>query len=273
MLNAPLAPIGFVFPELGLHQNTYVQEFAGAYAATLREFNPSEAKNSPSNALAFGNTVEHLKTAKQFGLGFIPVDLGNDVNSFLLKLPASTKGTVKPKRIVLFGCESTGKSQLAKALSAHFSTLFSEEYARTYFTFFGDQGTLADIPITARGQLASNNAVASLAHELVFFDTDLLLTQIWSEVLFGSSPERVSGTAKASLGDFYLLAEIDLPWVPEAQRCLPNRRDREAFQSRCVELLELHGCPYATIRSVGEERTQQAVAAVTHWQSSTASIR
>lgn len=257
-LESPIFAQGFLVREFAEQGNDYALEFARQYAERVVPFGWAKESVTVGSAV-FGNTAAHQQLAREFDAEFVPVDLRKTV---VEQLEHVTPSAAAPKRVVLFGCESTGKSQLAKALAAHYQTLFSEEYARTYFTFFGEQGTLADIPRTARGQFACNNAAAKLSNKVVFCDTDLLLTQIWSEVLFGTSPEVINQTAALNLGDFYLLTDIDLPWEPDPQRCLPNRKEREAFQARCEELLQQHDCPYAKIRGAGEARTQAALQAL-----------
>ncbi len=264
MIDAPLhRPIyvnGFLPNELSYDSAVYIRRFAKAYVTNILPF--AEISNqSLKNSALFGNTIAHQQIAETHGLAFVPVDYGNTIHApkppaKLVDPPSFAK---LPKRVVLFGCESTGKSQLARQLAAQFKTWNSEEYARTYFTFFGDQGTLADIPRTARGQLASNNTVAGFSNKIAFLDTDLLLTRVWSEVLFGTSPESVNQYAERNLGDYYLLAEIDLPWKPDAQRCLPKLAQRQAFQARCVEYLQHYNLPYAVIHGTGEARLRLAI--------------
>jgi nicotinamide riboside kinase len=216
-----------------------------------------ELSTSPYSAL-FGCTVEHQHLAQQHGVPFIP--LWPQATDF--RPSASAPCDCAPIRICLFGCESTGKTQLAEQLARHFKTVASEEYARTWFTFHGDQGTLADIPKTARGQWAANRAAELLAPEVVFFDSDLLLTQLWSESLFGECAEEVSRAAQEHLADVYLLTDIDLPWEADPPRCFPHPEDRARFHARAVELLQSTGRPWVLIQGSGDARLDAAVKAV-----------
>ena len=86
------------------------------------------------------------------------------------------------KRVCVFGPESTGKSTLARRLAAEFDTVYVAEFAREWLNPKGGVCDVDDIPIIARGQAASEDALARKANRILFCDTDLLLTTIWSEV-------------------------------------------------------------------------------------------
>ncbi|MEO3705481.1 hypothetical protein [Trichormus azollae] len=40
-------------------------------------------------------------------------------------------------------------------------------------------------PLIAKGQMAAENALVRQANKIIFCDTDLITTKIWSDVLFG----------------------------------------------------------------------------------------
>jgi len=75
------------------------------------------------------------------------------------------------------GPESTGKSTLARDLAAHFGTTWVPEYARTLLEPRADPGQTApvereDMIAIARGQMASEEALARNAERVLFSDTD-----------------------------------------------------------------------------------------------------
>lgn len=164
------------------------------------------------------------------------------------------------KRICVFGPESTGKSTLTKQLAEHFGTVAVPEYARTVLEL--QQGNLSesDLQRIARGQLASEDALARKAHRLLLCDTDALTTTIWSEALFGRCDERIAAEAQQRRYDLTLLLDVDVPWVADEVRYLPG--ERRSFFERCRDALERHGRPYVIIRGTWAERWASALGAV-----------
>jgi NadR type nicotinamide-nucleotide adenylyltransferase len=164
------------------------------------------------------------------------------------------------RRVCVFGPESTGKSTLARDLAARYQTVCVSEYARGLLDPKEGRCDPEDIPLIARGQAASEEALARQANRLLICDTDLLTTTIWSEVLFGDCPTWIREEAERRQYDLYLLTDIDVPWVDDAQRYLPHQR--EEFMERCISALESRGRPYVRIRGSWEERFRAACAAV-----------
>ncbi len=60
--------------------------------------------------------------------------------------------------------------------------------------------------------------------------------------------------------DLYLLLDVDVPWVADVTRYLPE--DRSGFFNRCRAELEARGRRYVRITGSWEERFAQACAAV-----------
>lgn len=164
------------------------------------------------------------------------------------------------RRVVCFGPESTGKTTLARRLADHYGTAWVPEWARGHLDPRGGRCTAADIPLIALGQAASEDALARRAERVLICDTDALTTTIWSQVYFGGVPDAVADLARRRRHDLYLLLDIDVPWVDDAQRDLPHRR-RE-FLDRCRAALEAHDRPYVLISGGWDERFQRAVAAI-----------
>jgi nicotinamide riboside kinase len=57
-----------------------------------------------------------------------------------------------------------------------------------------------------------------------------------------------------------LLLDVDVPWVYDPQRYLPN--ERQSFLDLCREYLENAGRPYKLVSGTFEERTELAIGAV-----------
>ena len=164
------------------------------------------------------------------------------------------------KRVCVFGPESTGKSTLTRDLAAHFHTAAVPEYARTHLEAQGGAIEAADIEIIARGQIAAERATAPNANRLLVCDTNLWLTTIWSRTLFGDCPAWIEEAAATHAYDLYLLTDVDVPYVDDSVRYLPE--ERRSFFNRCRDLLESKGFPYVVIGGSWEQRFQKAVEAV-----------
>jgi NadR type nicotinamide-nucleotide adenylyltransferase len=167
------------------------------------------------------------------------------------------------RRVVVTGPESTGKTTLAERLAGHFGTVFVPEFARTHLDakYAGrpipsppcDEG---DIPVIARGQMASEDEAARRANRLLVCDTDLYATRLYAEEYFGRCPTWIREAAKSRRADLHLLLDVDVPWVSDPQRDRPHRRS-ELF-ARLREALEEDGRPSVVVSGSWEERWKRA---------------
>jgi NadR type nicotinamide-nucleotide adenylyltransferase len=158
------------------------------------------------------------------------------------------------RRISVFGPESTGKSTLAATLAAQLHTVCVPEYARAYLEARGGAApTRADLDAIAVGQAAAEDALAPQCNGTLICDTDPLLTAVWRTTLFGEPmplpPRRY---------DLTLLCDVDLPWVPDPVRYLPD--DRRGFFDRCASALRAADRRYVVVR--GADRLAQAMEAI-----------
>ncbi|MDD9900250.1 MAG: amino acid adenylation domain-containing protein [Alphaproteobacteria bacterium] len=167
------------------------------------------------------------------------------------------KDEKKPVKICIFGPESTGKSTLAEKLAVHYKTAFVPEYARE--VIFANDGdiSLADIPNIAQGQIRNEKEALRHAHNVLFCDTDLITTTIWSDWLFKDCPQWIRDAAEAQSYDLYLLMDVDAPWVDDTHRFLPD--ERASFLAKCRDELERHDTKYTLISGNWEEKFEKAV--------------
>lgn len=232
-------------------------------------------------SLDFVFASEHYgwKLAEVLGARFVQVDIdrsvmpvsGTAVRQNPLKHWQYLPRCVRPyyaHRVCVFGPESTGKSTLATDLAKHFHTIAVPEYARTLIESQNGSIEASDIPKIARGQVASEDALARSANQILFCDTDVLTTTIWSHWLFDQCPPEVEQLATERTYDLYLLTDVDVPWVEDQVRYLPE--DRSNFFEKCESTLKRLGRPYVVLRGSWSERFQTAVDAV---ESSLASRR
>ncbi|MFK7767825.1 MAG: AAA family ATPase [Mariniblastus sp.] len=215
------------------------------------------------------------KLAEVMNAKFIPVDVdrnimpvsGTEVRNDPLGNWKYIPRVARPyfaKRICIFGPESTGKSTLCKQLAAHFETVYVPEYARTHIEMHskhcGHELSLDDIPLIARGQMAAEDAIAFNANRVLFCDTDLTATTIWSEWLFKSCPTWIAKEADRRHYDLYLLTDVDVPWVDDVVRYLPE--ERTSFLERCKHELKSRNRDFVLLSGDWQTRFDTAVRAV-----------
>lgn len=172
----------------------------------------------------------------------------------------------RPRRVVLFGTESTGKTGLAERLASRFGAPWSPEYVREFWEARDGRILATDLEAIARGQLAAEErALASAAGGLVLHDTDLLTCTLWNDVLFpGACPAwvRAEAEGRARAVDLYLLCAADVAFAPDPQRCFPEPERRAWSAGRWREALVVRQLPFAEIAGPWELREARAVAAV-----------
>src|SRR6478609_7362977 len=101
-------------------------------------------------------------------------------------------------RIAVYGPESTGKTELATKLAAHFRAPLVAEYARERWDQQGAL-TLEDmLPVAQEQWRREDEAVRQMCNvlcytssPLVICDTDALTTMLWSDLLYGTTPDEL----------------------------------------------------------------------------------
>lgn len=162
-----------------------------------------------------------------------------------------------PKKIVITGPESTGKSTLTKALSAYFKAPFVIEYARIYFAMLDGKYQEKDLLEIAKGQIEQEDVALENESDFLFFDTDLTVLDIWSREKFGQTHPWILEEMQKRAYDLYLIPDIDLEWTYDPQRENPN--DRERLMKLYQESFNKRNIPYHMVSGQGEERTQNAI--------------
>ena len=171
-----------------------------------------------------------------------------------------TRGVTTPRRVVVIGSESTGKTTLARRLAERHRTVWVREYARAWLDAKGSPLDESDVEPIARGQISAEDEAAWKARELVVLDTSILSTVVYATHYYGACPDWIVREAHARRDGLYLLTDIDVPWVAEPQRDRGSRRAE--MHALFVEALESRALPYVLVRGEWDERWRIACAAV-----------
>jgi len=165
-------------------------------------------------------------------------------------------------RVVLYGPESTGKTTLAHALAKHYKTECVEEFAREYLQKKWEEQkavcTLEDLPLIVEGQLESENQKLAKAHRVLFCDTNVMVTKVWSETHFnGYCDPDILHYSKKFIYDLYLLTGIDVPWKKDDLRDRPN--DRQLMFDHFKKTLDQHKKKYRILEGDHKTRLKKAI--------------
>lgn len=164
-------------------------------------------------------------------------------------------------RIGLVGPESTGKSTIAKALAERFGGTYIEEYARAYVSRLTEPATYEDVSCILRRNMEEYEA----AQGLVFFDTEAIITKVWMDVVWGQHPEELDLFMKEHPMDYYLLLKPDIAWVADPTRENGDQQTREALYNTYMEEIRATNRPYRIVSGSGNERLENAIAAMEEW--------
>jgi NadR type nicotinamide-nucleotide adenylyltransferase len=165
-----------------------------------------------------------------------------------------------PRTICLHGPESTGKTTVATHLAEALGGAVLDEYGREYAETRGTDFTMRDLVEIAKTHDAGTRMMLEAADAPLILDTDPLMTAVWADMLFGTRDpwfDAWDGTA-----DFYLLFDIDLPWVADGTRLFGTRESRQRFFDLSRAELERRRVPWALVRGEGEARAAAALAAI-----------
>ena len=163
-------------------------------------------------------------------------------------------------KIAIVGPESTGKSTMSKYLADYYQTIWVPEFARGYCENLTGDCTLQDEINMFYGQLALEKELLPKANQLLICDTTFITIKIWSDALFGSTPQEVLDELPKQHYDFYLLLDIDMPWQDDPLRNFPTQR--EHFMQVWHQELKVLDANYKVVSGIGETRFQNAVKAI-----------
>ena len=165
----------------------------------------------------------------------------------------------RAKRIVLIGAESTGKSTLCKQLTNHFNAKMEPEYARAYIEALRSTYTYTDVLHIAKKQMETHCSLRN--SDWVFYDTDLIITKVWLDVVFGKVPGFINDAIMLLKPDMYLLCDTDIVWQYDPVR-ENSGSQRLGLQKRYIDEIKATGVPFFTVSGNGNERLNSALKAI-----------
>lgn len=179
---------------------------------------------------------------------------------------------MKPiQKIVVLGPESTGKSTLCAALAAHYQTIWTPEYARTFLSEQGTKYTYDDLLTIAKGQIQhedeafvilnknfDDQPTQNISNKLIV-DTDMYVMKVWCEYVFNNCHHYILEQINQRSYDLYLLCDIDLAWAADEMREYPDAGPRLELFTIYKELLTNQNTPWGIVSGVGAQRTTNAI--------------
>jgi len=164
------------------------------------------------------------------------------------------------KKIAIVGPESTGKSTISQALAKHYHVPWVPEYARYYCAALTTDCTLQDEINMFHGQVALEESVLAMTEtDFIICDTTFITVKIWSDEMLGETPQIVIDALQAKPYDFYVLLDIDLPWMDDPLRDFPHMR--EHFMAIWHKELQALQANYVMVGGL-EDRLENVIKAV-----------
>jgi NadR type nicotinamide-nucleotide adenylyltransferase len=165
-----------------------------------------------------------------------------------------------PKKIVVIGPESTGKSTLCEQLALHYQTEWVPEFARNYLLEIRRPYTYEDLLYIADGQIRQEDRIVSdTKSDLVFIDTDMYVMKVWCEYVFNKCHPYILDEIVKRKYDGYLLCNTDLPWVADELREYPDLESRERLYQMYKDIMINQYVPWIDITGNYEARLQKAI--------------
>ncbi len=165
-----------------------------------------------------------------------------------------------PKKIVVIGPESTGKSTLCEQLALQYQTEWVPEFARNYLLEIRRPYTYEDLLYIAEGQIRQEDRIVSdVKSDLVFIDTDMYVMKVWCEYVFKKCHPYILDEIVKRKYDGYLLCNVDLPWVADELREYPDLESRERLYQMYKDIMINQHVPWIDITGNYEERLQKAI--------------
>jgi nicotinamide riboside kinase len=168
-------------------------------------------------------------------------------------------------KIALLGAESTGKTTLAHALAAHFTSLGRDAVAvpealREWCAANGRTPRPEEQLGIAQAQERRVDEACRGA-KVVIADTTAAMVAVYSAILFEDHSLYRFAVERQRSYDVTLVTGLDIPWVADGlQRDGPHVQGPVDAQVR--DFLGRHGIAFRVVYGSGEERLRNALAAI-----------
>ena len=164
-----------------------------------------------------------------------------------------------PRKLILIGPESTGKTTLSIYLAKLYNFDLITEYSRIYLSKTSNSYSYEDLKKIA---IQQNQIEKDNSSEKIIIDTDLLTIKIWSEFKYGScDPEIEKIISNYDRNKrYYLLLKDDIKWEYDPLR--ESKNDRAEIFSLHKNLLEKKGFSYSIISGTANNRINNAIKVV-----------
>jgi HTH-type transcriptional repressor of NAD biosynthesis genes len=166
------------------------------------------------------------------------------------------------ERVCVLGAESTGKSTLACALAVRYGTLWNPEYGRPYTQIGRPRKapwTSWEFAHIARIHCWYEDFLATLAHRVLFSDTDAFTTAVFHEVYLGIPATGFEDLVERPYG-LFLVCGLDVPWRRDGVREFEEQR--RSMQERYLERARSSGSRWLLVEGPLEQRLDAAAQAV-----------
>ncbi len=163
------------------------------------------------------------------------------------------------RRIVITGPESTGKTELAKGLASKFNTIWVPEYAREYVEKLNRPYVYDDVIRIAKHQIKEEEIFTRKVQKgILFFDTWLIITKVWLDLVFNKCPEWITEHIRSSHIDLFLVCNTDLQWVADSVRENGGEKREILLKQYCDEINSF-GFDYKLVEGYGPKRIESAL--------------
>ncbi|MFS0777811.1 multifunctional transcriptional regulator/nicotinamide-nucleotide adenylyltransferase/ribosylnicotinamide kinase NadR [Neobacillus sp. 3P2-tot-E-2] len=166
------------------------------------------------------------------------------------------------KKIVMVGTESCGKSSLTRNLAKIYNTTYVEEYGRTLCEELGGcDGIMVkeDYQRIAYGHKMEEFKAIGKANKLVFIDTEVIVTQFYSNLYNNEHQLVLDEIAKIQDYDLWLFLEPDVKWVDDGLRVHGEEKVRDQNNENLKTLLNKHDVDYKILSGSYEIRLKGAM--------------